>query len=138
MSVQQALERRRRQAAIKSVSIYLHRAKAEEVQHVRDMAELSDELLRLTDPTPIDEAWLRKIGQAVGYEGDRGRWVCRIVSKTRNGYERPVATVVLRSFETLLCDYDGDYIEIPTVTTRGELRMLAAVLRIEINEKGEA
>jgi len=88
-----------------------------------DQAAAADELLRLTDPTLIDEVWIESIGFVGGCEEGydfEHPYVLGDISIWNHNDPHDWCLSDLR-----------DHI----ITTRGELRMLARLLKIDLKEQ---
>ena len=84
---------------------------------------IAEEYLRLTDPTAVDEAWLREIGFKI----------------TDHGFSMSLQTdgfIVTRSDKgNWYLSYQG-LTGVPAIETRGQLRMLASAIGISLTEYG--
>lgn len=99
-------------------------------RHRSDETEASRELLRLTDHTPIDEAWLVTIKNLDG-ESVRLRRTKAVFFKLEHLDTFDCWHVEAQTY------HKGDGVtDLRTcVTTRGELRSLAQLLKIELKEQ---
>lgn len=95
-----------------------------------DSIELADFAAKLLDPTPVDEAFIQSLGWA-GIEG-RDTWRTYVSPKSM----RPGPVVHITWEPMLGCDgwFVGGEL-VPTIETRGQLRMLCGALGIPCEEK---
>ena len=100
-------------------------------QSLFDHAAIAAWALPLLDSTAIDEAWLRSVGFEVEYDDlrdrefrfqlDDDRWIAAFAPSDLLGYSLRIEG---NASYALLADY----------STRGQLRLLALALGIELNE----
>jgi hypothetical protein len=83
-----------------------------------DLSAVADAYLHLTDPTPIDEAWLVQLG---------------FYGKGSSSWTHQDIGFYLTRVEGGWCVFVEVY-DLGRLTTRGQLRMLASALEIELKE----
>ena len=98
-------------------------------QQLDDVMTLADAYLRLTDETAIDEAWLRSVGFG---EPTINGWP---ILFENNGCDPIDLYLDYEGFAALIQSNTEDHVLIGKATkTRGDLRLLAMALGIELQE----
>lgn len=112
-----------------------------------EVLRLAREYQRLTDPTPIDEGWLRSVGFKDWDCADGDEYTLWHPANSELSWKCRLAWIANGMYVVRMCDpddseYDGvsESVELfdsrnsVKVVTRGQLRMLATALQIELKE----